>query len=471
VSTVRQRRAVTGAGAGLIGTMLIAIASRALSYTGFGATTADSTFAVRWLGRGLGILGLALLTLGWWWVREVAARGRWLLLALWSLPLLFAPPVGSRDAYAYAEQGWLVAHGHDPYTTPMGSLGSPFSGLVDAWWRGQTTVYPPLALEVQSWVVRLTGESAVVSVAAQRVPAILGLVLVGLCLPRLARHAGGDPDLAGWLILINPLVVVHVVGGAHNDALAVGLAIAAVWLATARGSRGWLAGAGVLGLAAAVKQPMALGGLAIAAMSSAGSRRPWPQLLVRAVVVAVVGFAVFALVTLWSGLGWGWLTGSGSPYKVVTVAPASLIADACARLHIASFAGTLGVLGPVFLVLAALVILADAVRTLDTSPIGFLGRSLIVFALLSPALQVWYLLWGGVFLVCLPLSQRGPRRMLAVVVTGLAVLWVVEWVGTAPLWGALLAGLLGLVVLATPRRPTAVGRPSGGPVGADKMAP
>src|SRR5665811_1549647 len=97
-------------------------------------------------------------------------------------------------------------------------------------------------------------------------------------------------------------------------------------------------------------------------------------------------------------------------YKVVTVAPASLIADACARLHIASFAGTLGVLGPVFLVLAALVIFADAVRTLDTSPIGFLGRSLIVFALLSPALQVWYLLWGGVFLVLSLIHISEPTR-------------------------------------------------------------
>ncbi len=179
---------------------------------------------------------------------------RWLLLALWSLPLLVAPPVGSRDAYAYAEQGWLVAHGHDPYTTPMATLGSPFSGLVDAWWKGQTTVYPPLALEIQSWVVRLTGENAVVSVAAMRAPAVLGLVLVGLCLPRLAKLAGGDADTAAWLILLNPLVLVHVVGGAHNDALAVGLAATAVWLAS-QGRRGWLVGAVVLGLAVGVKQP------------------------------------------------------------------------------------------------------------------------------------------------------------------------------------------------------------------------
>lgn len=446
------RRTVTGAAVGLVGSVLVAIATVALSYTGFGTTPADSTFAVRWLGRGLGLVGLAALGFGWWSVRRVPARGRWILLALWSLPLLVAPPVGSRDAYAYAEQGWLVAHGHDPYTTPMATLGSPFSGLVDAWWRGQTTVYPPLALEIQSWVVRLTGESPVLSVAAMRLPAILGLVLVGLCLPRLATRAGGDADTAAWLVLLNPLVLVHVVGGAHNDALAVGLAAAAVWLAS-QGRRGWLVGAVVLGLAVGVKQPLALAGLAIAATSRAATRRPWPQLLVRAVVIAVVAIGTFVLVTWATGLGWGWLTGSGSPYSVVTIAPSSLLADLVARLGLASFAGALGVLGPIGLALAGLWILRDAIRTLPSSPIAFVGRSLVVLALLSPALQTWYLLWGGVFVACMPLRRRAVRRFLVVVAMGLTVLWAVEWVGMAPLWGATLATVVGVVVLAVRGRP------------------
>ncbi len=452
MSTGSRRRTVVGAGTGLVGSILVATAAVALSYTGFGTTPADSSFAVRWLGRGLGLLGVLAMALGWGLVRHVVARTRWLFLALWSLPLLVAPPVGSRDAYAYAEQGWLVAHGHDPYTTPMATLGSPFSGLVDAWWKGQTTVYPPLALEIQSWVVKVTGENAIVSVAAMRVPAILGLVLIGLCLPRLAERAGGDADTAAWLILLNPLVLVHVVGGAHNDALAVGLAAVAVWLAS-QGRRGWLVGAVVLGLAVGVKQPLALAGLAIAATSRAGTRRPWPQLLVRAVVIAVVAIATFVLVTWATGLGWGWLTGSGSPYSVVTIAPSSLLADLVSRLGFTSFSGALGVLGPIGLALAALWILRDAIRTLPSSPIAFLGRSLVVLALLSPALQTWYLLWGGVFVACLPLRRRAIRRFLAVVVMGLTVLWAVEWVGVAPLWGATLATLLGVVVLAVRGRP------------------
>ncbi len=453
------RRAVTGAAVGLVGSVLVAIATVALSYTGFGSTRADSTFAVRWLGRGLGLVGLIALTIGWGLVRRITARGRWLLLALWSLPLLGAPPVGSRDAYAYAEQGWLVAHGHDPYTTPMATLGSPFADLVDAWWKGQTTVYPPLALEVQSWVVRATGESPVLSVAAMRVPAILGLVLVGLCLPRLADRAGGDRDTAAWLVLLNPLVIVHVVGGAHNDALAVGLAAAAVWLAS-QGRRGWLVGAIVLGLAVGVKQPLAIAGLAIAATSRAATRRPWPQLVVRAVVIAVLAVATFVLVTWASGLGWGWTSGSGSPYSVVTIAPTSLLADLIARLGLATFAGALGVLGPVGLVLAALWVLGDAIRTLRSAPIAFLGRSLVVLALLSPALQPWYRLWGGVFVACMPLRRRGRRRFVAVVAMGLTVLWTVEWIGMAPLWGAMIAVVVGLAVLAVRGRPTHPGNSS-----------
>lgn len=453
MGTGPRRRTIVGGGTGLVGSVLVAIATVALSYTGFGTTRGDSTVAVRWLGRGLGLVGLAALVVGWGLVRPVAARTRWLLLALWSLPLLVAPPVGSRDAYAYAEQGWLVAHGHDPYTTPMATLGSPFSGLVDAWWRGQTTVYPPLALEIQSWVVRLTGESAVWSVVAMRVPALLGLVLIGLCLPRLAERAGGDADTAAWLVLLNPLVLIHVVGGAHNDALAVGLAAAAVWLAS-QGRRGWLVGAVVLGLAVGVKQPLALAGLAIAATSRAGTRRPWPQLLVRAVVIAVVAIATFVLVTWATGLGWGWLTGSGSPYSVVTIAPSSLLADLAARLGIASFAGALGVLGPIGLGLAGLWVLSRSFLTLPTSPVAFVGGSLVVFAVLSPALQVWYLLWGGAFVACLRLRRRAIRRFLAVIAMGLTVLWAVEWVGVAPLWGAILAGLVGVVVLAVRGRPT-----------------
>ena len=61
MGTGPRRRTIVGAGIGLVGSVLVAIATVALSYTGFGTTRADSTFAVRWLGRGLGLVGLVSL--------------------------------------------------------------------------------------------------------------------------------------------------------------------------------------------------------------------------------------------------------------------------------------------------------------------------------------------------------------------------------------------------------------------------
>ncbi len=78
----------------------------------------------------------------------------------------------------------------------------------------------------------------------------------------------------------------------------------------------------------------------------------------------------------------------------------------------------------------------------------------MVLALLSPALQSWYLLWGGVFVACLRLRRRAMRRFVAVVAMGLTVLWAVEWVGIPPLGGATLAALVGVAVLVVRGRPT-----------------
>ena len=90
-----------------------------------------------------------------------------------------------------------------------------------------------------------------------RLPAVAGLVLMGLLVPRLSVVPG---DVARWAVLLNPVVILHVVGGGHNDALAAGLAVAAVRLgqvALRRHAWGWLAGCVVAGLAATVKQPLA----------------------------------------------------------------------------------------------------------------------------------------------------------------------------------------------------------------------
>ena len=80
-------------------------------------------------------------------------------------------------------------------------------------------------------------------------------ILASRC-PVLARGLGYDPGHAFVLCLLNPLVVLTVVGGAHNDGLMVALLVAGLALAVKRHPV-W--GIVVCALAASIKAPAALG--------------------------------------------------------------------------------------------------------------------------------------------------------------------------------------------------------------------
>ena len=81
-----------------------------------------------------------------------------------------------------------------------------------------------------------------------------------LSIPSLARSLGRDPSYAFTMAVLNPVTILHLVGGAHNDALMLGLLMAG--LAVARRGRP-VAGIVLCALAAAVKVPAALGVLYI----------------------------------------------------------------------------------------------------------------------------------------------------------------------------------------------------------------
>lgn len=211
--------------------------------------------------------GHVLLLLSWW---QLGPRWRRPLLtaAIWSLPMLFSLPLHSRDVYAYGATGWQVVRGIDPYTTPLGEAGMP-GLLVGIDWFKTTSVYPSLSLDLFGVVSRLTGGDLYWTTVAMRLPALLALVIVALVLPALARRFGVDPRLALWAGLLNPIMLVQWVGGVHNDALMVALALAALLAVTDLGWRGWrgLLVAGVLlGTAMGIKQSAALFGLGVVAI-------------------------------------------------------------------------------------------------------------------------------------------------------------------------------------------------------------
>ena len=117
------------------------------------------------------------------------------------------------------------------------------------------------------------------------------VALVWLC----ARRLGRDPRLPALAVGLNPLVLVHVVGGAHNDALTVLLWMGGVAaLIAARPPREALAGAA----AAASGAVKASAGL-VAPFMLIGARRRWA--LLGGAAAAALGVAVLAVVAFGDG--------------------------------------------------------------------------------------------------------------------------------------------------------------------------
>ncbi|MFC6016753.1 polyprenol phosphomannose-dependent alpha 1,6 mannosyltransferase MptB [Plantactinospora solaniradicis] len=223
------------------------------------------------VGVALWAVGAAGLVAVWWRLRTVAAPG-WLLAtgALWALPLLLAPPLGSHDVYAYACQGELVAAGLDPYVAGPDALPCRWLDWVSPTWRGTPAPYGALWLLVERFAAVVAAGSLPVAVTLLRLAAIGGVLLATVAGARLARRCGAEPARVVWLGALGPLTLVHAVSGAHNDALLAGLVVA-----------GLLAAAG----------PLAVAGSFAATAPLAGTDR---RTVVARLVLAGVAFGAAA---------------------------------------------------------------------------------------------------------------------------------------------------------------------------------
>jgi alpha-1,6-mannosyltransferase len=376
----------------------------------------------RTLATTLAGLGLALLLLAWWRLRAAGPRRQLLAAGLWSLPLLLAPPVGSRDVYAYLAQGGLVHAGLDPYDVGPQALPGPLADSVAAQYAAAPSPYGPVFLALAGRVVALTGQHVAPGVLLLRLLAVAGLLLLAWALPRLAP---GDPGRALWLGLANPLVLVHGVGGAHNEALMAGLLAAGL----ATRSRPALA-AVLVTLGGLVKLP-ALAGLAILT-----PRRLRPVLLVALCAVATLGLSI-----LWLGPGWLRTSTQGvdGPSLLSPAYGLGRALQAAGVPHGLDAARTAGTL------LGGLVAAVLLLRAPRLGPLRALGWALVAVAALAPAVQPWYLLWG---LPALAAAGRAvPGLAAASAVLCLAVLPSGVPLLQGPVWGlpVLLAAAAGLL--------------------------
>lgn len=423
--------------------------------------------AGRMAGLAVVLLGLGLYAAAWLRLCRHVARAededREDALALvrhatvvWSAPLVLAPPLFSRDGWSYAAQGVLAHFRISPYEYGPGVLVGPIVQGVDPRWMETAAPYGPIPLLFGDAVAGLTGNPWML-VIAHRFFALIGLALLAWSVPKLAAWAGVNPALASAVVLSSPLMLAHGVGGLHNDLLMVGLMTSALAVSV---ERGWMWGAAVGGLAAAVKLPGGLVciGIALVALPVGASLA---QRLRRLTQVGAVACGALVLPGLLAGLGVGWVHALGVPGTVKVPLSMPTMLGAFLDL-VASMLGT-GLAPDTLLglvrVLAQAAALAIAVRVALTWETGSRTQAVRAVAVvmgalivLSPVVHLWYFLWALPFLAAIRLPRLGTLGLLAaVVISGLVAPLDSSLHGAyvAIVVGSLLVTALVLALLAT----------------------
>ncbi|GAA1957075.1 polyprenol phosphomannose-dependent alpha 1,6 mannosyltransferase MptB [Kitasatospora viridis] len=419
---------------GLVGSLVLALGG-----LGAGAVPLGRPHAPTRPGIFLAWFGMVLLIAAWLLLGR-AVRGaappspRWLLRTLfcWAAPLVLGPPLFSRDVYSYLAQGALVGAGINAYTHGPAVLGGPFDAQVPGLWQHTPAPYGPVFLLLADAVAHLAGHALSAGVLLLRLVALAGLGLLAVVLPRLARACGVPAPAALWLGLLNPLVLFHLVAGAHNDALLLALLVTGLLL---RRRPFWAAV--LVTLAALVKLPAALGLAAVALLW--GERLRGRTGLGRAataaaaLAVAATAVATTAAVTALTGVGYGWVHALAVPVSAGSWSLTSLLGRACGWLLAAFFApyraglGGLAVVAWRWLGLAAAVasvlLLVGRVRRRKIGAVYAVGLALVAVVALGPAIRPWYALWGGV-LIAAAAPADGRVRRWAPLVCGLLALIV-----------------------------------------------
>ncbi|OBI22465.1 hypothetical protein A5712_12530 [Mycobacterium sp. E2327] len=451
--TALQRTRLFGA----TGTVLMAIGA-----LGAGArpVVQDPTFGVRLLNLPSRIqtvsltmttTGAVMMALAWLMLGRFALGNRKMsrgdldrTLLLWTLPLLIAPPMYSKDVYSYLAQSQISLEGLDPYKVGPASglgLGHVFTLSVPTLWRETPAPYGPLFLWIGRGISALTGENIVAAVLCHRIVVLIGVGLIVWATPRLARRCGVAEVSALWLGAANPLLIMHLVAGVHNEALMLGLMLAGAEFALRgidsprllptswRPGPSWeplgmlLAGAILITLSSQVKLPslLALGFVTMAlAYRCGGNLR---ALLLAGGGMAALALAVMALVGWASGLGFGWIYTLGTANVVRSwMSPPTLLALGTGQVGILLGLGdhTTAVLGltrgiGVLIIMVLVAWLLVAVFRGRLHPIGGLGVALGICVLLFPVVQPWYLLWA-----IIPLAAWATRpgfRVAVIVIT------------------------------------------------------
>ena len=364
----------------------------------------------------------------------------------WTVPIIATAPLFTQDIYSYIANGSIVVQGMDPYSAgPVQLLGADhdLARSVPFIWANSPSPYGPVALGIAAIISVVTNDSIVAGVILHRIASILGVVAAGWAISKLATRCKVAPPAALWLGILNPLTILHLIGGIHNESILLGLALVGMEFAL-RGIdklRVFSEGLSDTGLRQLFGRenltawgPIFLGAVSISAAGMvkvtgfiglgftgmALARLLHKQFMMRqatAIALAAGIFAIFMVLTIatftvLSGIGLGWITGQGGAATIRSWL--SITTD----LGVASgFFGMMLGLGDhteailsITRMVGVVIAAGFMVRMLFGTfrgvihPIGGLGVSTLVLVILFPVVHPWYILWA-----VLPLAAWANR--------------------------------------------------------------
>ena len=241
------------------------------------------------------------------WAPRLGRRFVWATIVVLLVAFACLPPLLSHDVYSYVDYARLgVLHGLDPYVHPPAAVPAD-PAFAEVEWTDTTSAYGPLFTLATYPLAKLPVDAAVYALKAASAAAVLAIAVL---VARLAPARGVGPLRAAAFVALNPLVLVHVVGGPHNDALAVllmTLGVAAVLSARETSAGAALAASVAVKASAAVTAPFAL----LATVNSQPTGRKYPYIDGNRPVGRFLVGAGVAAAAICAGaylaFGWNWL--------------------------------------------------------------------------------------------------------------------------------------------------------------------
>lgn len=341
---------------------------------------------------------------------------------VWVAPLMATAPLFTQDIYSYLAQGSIVRQGFDPYAAgPIEFLGTehPLARSVPFIWAHSPSPYGPVALCIAAAISALTHDSIFLGVLAHRTVSLAGVLAASWATVALARRCGVASSAALWLGVCNPLAILHLIAGIHNEALMLGFMMVGLELAfrgldgiRQHALRGWMlftVSAILLACGGLVKVTgfVALGftGMALARQlrhHPGCAVSPGTALAIATALQTTVLVATAAVVSVATGIGFGWVTGQGGAAQIrswlsVTTDIGVISGYLAMTLGLGDHIDAMLVITRAAGLLLAFAFMGRmlwATYTGSIHPLGGLGVSTLLLVVLFPVVHPWYPLWG-----------------------------------------------------------------------------